>query len=247
MWGKEERIFILEIFPSKIEPLLKSSAGVSLEELSINAPLFGATLSHFLSKYQNALKVRPCTHLSQFKRPILLLYIAAILCFTMLLFAGYKEYSGNQHDVSKTLKRLGKDAPQIFSNLDIKEGSNQLIAELRKALNSTKKLKIPFALVPPTPDLSELFAWLQTYPSEHLHIKNISYKLTELPSTKTPHRKYSAKVNIEVCSTSPNLADNFQKELINESGFVNKNKPFSWRASTHHYLISFYLSDSKGL
>lgn len=231
---------------ASIHKSLKSSQAL-IEKHSV---LIGCTMLGFTQSYHKVFFINKKADFklvyNQVKRPMLLLYMISIICFTAMLLSGYQSYTKNETALKEALFNLHKSSPQAIPQFDLSTNKHLVFTHLNAALNNSSKLKLPYHLIPSQPDLSELFYWLQSYPSEQLRIKNFSYKLVERPSSKAPHRSYSAKISMEITSDDPDLAEDFQKSLINKSGFVNKKKPFSWRANEHHYLVSFYLSHRRG-
>ncbi len=122
---------------------------------------------------------------------------------------------------------------------------DELEEKIEKLELSMKKQKIPYALTPSFPSVSEVLAYLSTLPPS-FKIQNISYQLIKHPkigSSKTP---YLGKVTVQAEITDKKEASEIQKILSKENPLVEKGRDFSWEQNNSTYHISFFLHPKLG-
>lgn len=113
----------------------------------------------------------------------------------------------------------------------------------------------PIALMPNTPKVSDVLAWLSTHPNVVLagdvadekqsliHIDNFNYNMVKRPDEKKRGNKYQVKVELEFTSTTPKLAREFHDALIEDNRMVDPKGEVKWSSNRGKYRTSFFLKD----
>ncbi|MEM1282219.1 MAG: hypothetical protein AAGG81_01555 [Chlamydiota bacterium] len=113
----------------------------------------------------------------------------------------------------------------------------------------------PIALMPNTPQVSDVLAWLSTHPNVVLagdetddkqsliHIENFNYSMVKRPDEKKRGNKYQVKVEMEFTSTTPKLAREFHDALIEDNRMVDPKGEVKWSSNRGKYRTSFFLKD----
>lgn len=261
----------LELVPTALFPLSISQ----LQRLTI--PI-GAALSGLPNakdqinfRQQEVAYPRPW---KRFKQPMALYFILCIALAVAFYFFGtaYQNYQENQlreHYV-RFLEAMNKSYP-VFEQeyatkhpyekdsdsglLKVNELTQSDIAQrlqyLQKEVKSTPD---SFPLLPNTPRVSEVLAWLSTHSSaigkdpqtgalDPLHIDSFSYTMVKRPEPKKPTEKYQVKIELEFSSPTPKLAREFHDALIAPNEMVDPKGEVKWSTNRGKYRTSFFLKD----
>jgi len=151
------------------------------------------------------------------------------------------EYESSQgSDEVLSINELNTD--DLFDRLDY------LNEELDKAPE-------PIALMPNTPRVSDVFAWLAMHPNVVLagdekglrkpliRVESFNYNMMKRPEEKKRNNKYQVKVELEFTSPTPKLAREFHDALIEGNDFVDTKGEVKWSSNRGLYRTSFYLKD----
>lgn len=113
-----------------------------------------------------------------------------------------------------------------------------------------------FPLLPNTPRVSDVLAWLSTHPSlvcsesnkengecPTFNIDMFNYTMVKRPELNKKSEKYQVKVELEFSTSSPRIAREFHDALIAPNDFVDPKGEIKWNATKGKYRTSFYLKD----
>lgn len=210
--------------------------------------------------------------LKRLTRPLLLYFTASLfVAFGIFLYAkasmGLQEdhlkgrfgdllsYMNRSYDEfeGEYQKKLGRTEGGVYplQKLSAQELYNR-IDYLESEIDSAPQ---PIALMPNTPRVSDLLAWLSTHPNVVLageegkekraliEIDSLNYVMVKRPEEKKRTNRYQVKVELEFTSATPKLAREFHDALIEEKKIVDGNGEVKWSSSRGKYRTSFFLKD----
>ncbi len=185
---------------------------------------------------------------AQKKRQIKLFSSLALACTilastTLLISSMYKDH------------KLKQFADIVQSSFSLQNKKIDSLEDLQKELSSLEvsltKEKVPYSLMLPVPNVSELLAWLSSHPVLNMQIpseeagdvdmKKVKYSLVKYPKISATALPYIAKVELEIEIPSRTLAKEFQESLQKDLSFVDTKKEISWQSKGTTYSISFFL------
>ncbi len=196
-------------------------------------------------------------------------YIGLCLALTCALFLFGKAYIHHQQiavkqDYLNLLSILHKTHDEFEKEHHLKGGSSEngvdslTDDEIEERLNIIEKeiAAIPqlFPLQPNVPLVSDVLAWLSTYPSfqplqeggsdqNTMKIESLSYMMVKRPDPTKKQEKYQVKAELELSSPTPKMAREFHDSLIEPNDFVDAKSEIKWSASRDRYRTSFFLKD----
>ncbi len=122
---------------------------------------------------------------------------------------------------------------------------DELEEKIAKLELSMKKQKIPYALTPSFPGVSEILSYFSSLPPS-FKVKNISYQLVKHPKIGASKAPYIGKVTAQAEIADKKEALEIQKMLSKENPLIEKGKDFSWEENNSTYHISFFLHPKLG-
>ncbi|NGX57207.1 MAG: hypothetical protein K940chlam3_00091 [Chlamydiae bacterium] len=198
------------------------------------------------------------------KFPLLCYFGASIVIAFVLYFMGNAWIESRFDHVKENYSRLLKAIEKPYSSFenDFLEKNpyetspplrdmttGQLMGRLDLLQNMILKSPNTFQLLPDTPRVSDVLAWLAKHPlvadestgKPLLNIKNFQYVMVKRPDAKKKNEKYRVKVEIEFSSDIPKLAREFHDALIAPNDIVDPKGEVKWTSSGDIYRTSFYL------
>lgn len=208
------------------------------------------------------------------QKPLLIYFTACcVLAFSIYFlgeaYTGYKEDQLRQGyvDLLATLNKPYQAFEKEYSSkhpLESQLGDGVIPITLLSQEDITNRLMVlqkelkespdSFPLLPNTPRVSDVLAWLSTHPNiigkdkstlagSPLQIDSFSYTMVKRPEQKKPQEKYQVKVEIEFSSPTPKLAREFHDALIAPNDFVDPKGEVKWSSNKGKYRTSFFLKD----
>ncbi len=126
-------------------------------------------------------------------------------------------------------------------NIHSVEGISQTLASWEY---SYKGKKTPFPLMADVPRVSDLLSYLSTHPAltaEGVEIQSVHYSLTKYPKIAETSSPYTARVELDISSTTPRAARDFHEALLKGDAVVNEKKEIKWQTQNQTYHTSFEL------
>ncbi len=117
------------------------------------------------------------------------------------------------------------------------------------------KLPESYPLLPNTPRVSDVLAWLSQHPQvvqpaergkpgyPLISLESFSYSMVKRPDQTKKQEKYQIKVELEFTAATPKLAREFHDALLAPNEFVNPKEEIKWNSSRDKYRTSFFLKD----
>lgn len=223
--------------------------------------------------FQIDLRMDELAYPKPWKRMIkpLIVYFATCLLFAWGVYFSSKASFGYQEDQVKEKfgsllsimnksyvefekeyeKKTDDTLPEPIENLTIDE----LFDRLNFLNEEIEKAPQPIALLPNTPRVSDVLAWLATHPNvvftgdntierkPLVQIQHFDYSLLKRPEEKKRNNRYQVKIELEFTSPTPKLAREFHDALIEDSTFVDTKGEVKWSSNRGLYRTSFYLVD----
>lgn len=139
----------------------------------------------------------------------------------------------------------GEFAP--LEKLDVKDLSARL-DYLDEEINNAPE---PIALMPNTPTVSDVLAWLSTHENVKLsdsnesliRIESFNYMMVKRAEENKKGSRYQVKVEMEFSSPTPKLARELHDALIESNSFVDPKGEVKWSSNRGKYRTSFFLKD----
>jgi len=160
-----------------------------------------------------------------------------------------KPYETFEREYETTYPMQGVEADHVASidKLDVKELSARL-EYLEKEINNAPE---PIALMPNTPTVSDVLAWLSTHQNVRLagsnesliRIESFNYMMVKRAEENKKGSRYQVKVEIEFSSPTPKLARELHDALIEPNNFVDPKGEVKWSSNRGRYRTSFFLKD----
>lgn len=261
-----------------LEPSTNSNFEISVEQLKCFAIPFGAALSG-LPTAKDQINFRQQEYAypypwKRFKKP-LALYFALCIAIAASFYLFGESYLGYQEDKMREeyvalLGAMNKSYPVFEKEYVAKHPSGNDADEEMRAINlltqeeisqrlqylhkELRNLPDSFPLMPNTPRVSEVLAWLSTHPSAtskdgengaqtSLQIDSFSYTMVKKPEPKKPQEKYQVKVELEFSAPTPKMAREFHDALITPNEMVDPKGEVKWSTNRGKYRTSFFLKD----
>jgi len=133
------------------------------------------------------------------------------------------------------------------------EDISQRIQLLQKELKDSPDT---FPLLPNTPRVSDLLAWISTHPNVTgatkengtpaqplIQVESLSYTMVKRPEAKKKQEKYQVKVELEFSTPTPKYAREFHDALIAPNDFVDPKGEVKWSTNRGKYKATFFLKD----
>lgn len=123
---------------------------------------------------------------------------------------------------------------------------------LQKDLKDSPDL---FPLLPNTPRVSDVLAWVSNHPVAsgketvggqsvpRLQVDGLNYAMIKRPEPKKPQEKYQVKVELEFTSATPKIAREFHDALVAPNEIVDPKGEIKWTTNKGKYRASFFLKD----
>ncbi len=128
--------------------------------------------------------------------------------------------------------------------------ADDILARVKFLEKQSRQKADPFPLLPGTPRLSDVLAWLSTHPvagakenSGHFRIESLHYSVVSRPQKNSPRDRYQAKVTLEFTTETPRVAREFHDALLADSSILDSKQGVSWTTSRGRYRSTFYLMD----
>lgn len=204
-------------------------------------------------------------------------YLALCVFFALALYIFGNAYIANQEDKLKQeyvdvlafMKKPFQEFEQEYRSsepLEQQYRAGEVVdvitftqQDLRKRLNYLEKeiQATPdiFPLLPNTPRVSDVLAWLNTHPhitgnekaksleKPRIKLESLSYKMVKRPEQNKKREKYQVKVEIEFSTPTPRYAREFHDILLIPNDIVDPKGDVKWRAERGKYRASFFLKD----
>lgn len=176
------------------------------------------------------------------KKPLFTyLSLAALLFFTLLSFEK-KLLEEEEQLLLKKASGLLATLPSCAEDLEFK---------LEKLEQEIEKIPDTFPLLPQTPKVKDILAYLSSDPrlfNEEgvalLEIEDFRYVMTSRPDFDRRNEKYQVKVEVTFTASSPTSAHIFHESLLAPNHpFVDGKKEVEWVAGKGKYKACFYLKD----
>jgi hypothetical protein len=147
-----------------------------------------------------------------------------------------KEFSGiMQKDFSYFLSQTENSSLETLDEIEF---------EIDSLETSFQKKNTPYPLTPSFPNITEVLAFLSSYPNPSIDIKKVAFSLIKHPQITSPNTPYVGKISLEVNINKPEEALAFQKALKQNSSLVDTKKEFFIENTGTSYFISFFLKHS---
>lgn len=160
-----------------------------------------------------------------------------------------KPYDTFEREYEAKYPMQGVEPGQVvpLEKLDVKELSARL-EYLDQEINNAPE---PIALMPNTPTVSDVLAWLSTHQNVRLsdsndsliHIESFNYMMVKRPEQSKKGGRYQVKVEMEFTSPTPKLARELHDALIEPNNFVEPKGEVKWSSNRGRYRTSFFLKD----
>lgn len=256
--------------------VLPEEVAVTGAELTRSAVPVGLAISG-LPKVQGQINLRKeeLAHSNPLKRVMkpLALYFVSCLLVAIGIFLYGQASMGYQEDQLKEqfgdlLSFMNKPYDEFEKEYETKLGQYDGSIIPIERLNSTglfdridyleaevDEAPQPIALLPNTPRVSDVLAWLSTHPNVVLggddterrksliQIDNFNYSMVKRPEEKKRTNHYQVKVELEFTSTTPKLAREFHDALIEDNRMVDPKGEVKWSSNRGKYRTSFFLKD----
>lgn len=227
------------------------------------------------SKEQINFRKEELAHPNPFKRLIkpLGFYLGACLLLVLGVYLYSLASMGSQEDALKQqfgnlLASMDKPYAEFELNYENKYGEfdgriipleslsvQDLMNRLEYLEKEVDSAPQPIALMPNTPRVSDVLAWLSTHPNVVLagdergvrkpliQIEHMNYAMVKRPEEKKRNLRYQLKVELEFTSPTPKLAREFHDALIEDNSMVDPKAEVKWSSSRGKYRTSFFLKD----
>jgi len=117
--------------------------------------------------------------------------------------------------------------------------------------------KIPdtFPLLPQTPRVSDVLAWLSIHPQvigdkqgkaaekARIVLESLHYKMVKRPEQNKEKERYQVKIDLEFSAPIPRYAREFHDSLLTPNDFVDSTEEIKWNVEREKYRTSFFLKD----
>lgn len=245
-----------------------------LEELQPYANAIGTALTGF-AKFEDKINLRKedlsyTTPWKRFKKPLMLYAgLSLFLSFALFMFGmSYYHYKENQlkRQFISLLSLIQKPYTEFEKLYELKSHSNQdqlpitalTASEINERIDFLEKelrsMPDTFPLLPNTPRVSDVLAWLSTHPALKCQeevgaqcppflIDSFNYTFVKRPELNKKNEKYQVKVDLEFSTSSPRIAREFHDALIAPNDFIDPKGEIKWNATRGKYRTSFYLKD----
>ncbi len=173
--------------------------------------------------------------------------------YVSLLADMNKPYDVYEKDFySKQHKREQLEGTVTLPNELSQEDLYVRLEALHDEISSTPDV---FPLLPNTPRVSDVLAWLATHPhvvlqpakgeesTTAIQIESFSYIMVKRPEQSKKQEKYQIKIELEFTSPTPKLAREFHDALMAPNDFVDPKGEIKWNSSKDQYRTSFFLKD----
>lgn len=263
----------------KMEPIeLSIDKGFGLEEprLKRNAVPIGLALSGLpIGEGLINLRKGELAHpnpLRRLMKPLALYFLACMLLVAGLFLFGRAAIGAKEDRLKEQfgslLSSMNKPYAEFEKEYEAKAGEHAgeivpienlgmtgLLARLDFLEGEIDAAPRPIALMPNTPLVSDVLAWLSTHPNVVLvgdeaggrtsliHIENFSYSMVKRPDEKKRDTRYQVKIDLEFSSATPKLAREFHDALIEDNRMVDPNGEVKWSSNRGKYRTSFFLKD----
>lgn len=166
--------------------------------------------------------------------------------YVNLLSSMNKTYEGFEADYASKYpgQEEGVKALKLLSQEDIPLRLAFLEKELKDNPDS-------FPLMPNTPRVSDVLAWISNHPNmlskegenQMVQIESFSYSMVKRPEPKKRLEKYQVKVELEFITPTPKYAREFHDALIAPNEIVDPKGEVKWSSNRGKYRASFFLKD----
>jgi type IV pilus assembly protein PilM len=170
--------------------------------------------------------------------------------YSDLLVTMHKPYNAFEEEFEKKFPpSTPREEGQTLALIDMtRDDLTERLRFLEKELQSTPD---SFPLLPNTPRVSDVLAWLSKHPSlvnkdkeaAPIQIENLNYSMVKRPEQTKKQEKYQVKVELEFSSPTPKQAREFHDALIAPNDFVDPKGEVKWSSNRGKYRTSFYLKD----
>lgn len=175
-----------------------------------------------------------------------------------------REYVSLLASMNKTHSSFEKEYAKKYPSQDLGEGTKavetlsqaEIAHRLQYLQKEMKESPNIFPLMPNTPRVSDVLAWLSTHPIvtnsfkddsgnlvPSMQIENLTYTMVKRPEVKKPNEKYQVKVELEFTSPTPKIAREFHDALIAPNEIVDPKAEVKWTSNKDKYRTSFFLKD----
>jgi type IV pilus assembly protein PilM len=174
--------------------------------------------------------------------------------YSELLQFMHRPYTEFERDFD--VKAGGKKLNEHQEVLNIKDLTQEdLIRRLQFLDADLQSSPYYYPLMPNTPTVSDVLAWLSTHPNvvakdpkmgamkPLLEIESFNYTMVKRPDQTKKQEKYQVKVELEFSSPTPKLAREFHDALIAPNAFVDPKGEVKWSTNRGLYRASFFLKD----
>lgn len=136
-----------------------------------------------------------------------------------------------------------------------KLSQQEILGRLNYLHNEIKSTPDMFPLLPNTPRVSDVLAWLGSHPQvvkaktaddpakTLLHLESFNYAMTKRPDQTKRQERYQVKVELEFTAATPKLAREFHDALIAPNEIVDPKGEVKWSSNRGKYKTSFFLKD----
>ncbi|MGA8165400.1 MAG: pilus assembly protein PilM [Waddliaceae bacterium] len=162
----------------------------------------------------------------------------------------------NEFESQFQKKEIDEDFPESETGFDIRSLTAQ---DLRARLNALEKemQKTPntFPLLPNTPRVSDVLAWLSTHPhivgesrqtatgKPRIQLEGFHYKVVKRPQQNKMKERYQVKIELEFSTPIPRYAREFHDLLLASNEYVDSKEEVKWNSERGKYRASFFLQD----
>ncbi len=253
------REFVASALPENLtlcsSPALESYDATTLEAFAIpiGLALEGTSTDECAVQFRQARHTAKISYAK--KRKQIFSYALAVSALISCFILGANIFFGKQE------KALANTFHAYFAhklNSSKTHSISEIETQLKSLESSLKKSKTPFPLLLSVPNVSETLSWLSSLPALNpidkdpqihrtIEIRNVKYSLVKYPKISDPSSPYQAKVELELETSSPELAKEFHLSLQKETSIADSKKEIAWKPKGNLYFVSFYLKNKKEL
>jgi len=189
------------------------------------------------------------TSLEQKRKKKIFSYLCLCIATTLLTVAAGTFLLGKREKALAGLLQSYLSPSLAKGGFSSAEEMEHKLVEWEKTLS---RKKIPFSLLPSTPKVSDVLAWISAHPAfstedgrkkEGIEIKSLHYTLLKYPKIGEVNSPYLAQVEIDFTATLPRVARDFHESLLKGDQIVNGKKEVKWQTQNQTYHTAFELKN----
>lgn len=173
--------------------------------------------------------------------------------YVALLLTMHKPYTAFEKEFMTKYPSEKDPEEGVRSPKELKK--DEIAARLQFLQKDLKDSPDLFPLLPNTPRVSDVVAWLSNHAVitgteevggvsvPKMQLENLNYTMVKRPEPKKPQEKYQAKVELEFSTSTPKVAREFHDALVAPNSLVDPKGEVKWTTNKGRYRASFFLKD----